>query len=66
MGCSNGRTGGGLQAPQNEDLNNYIDPNNMERFAKFEYTFPLYRMRISDFEGKVKRFVSGKNSVSIR
>ena len=34
----------------------------------FEYTFPFYRMRIDNFEGKIKRFVNveDKGTVTIR
>ena len=34
----------------------------------FEFTFPLYRMRIDQFEGRVKRYVNqeDRNTVSLR
>ena len=34
----------------------------------FEYTFPFYRMRIDNYEGKIKRFVNveDKGTVTIR
>ena len=34
----------------------------------FEFTFPFYRMRIDNYEGKIKRFVNveDKGTVTIR
>ena len=37
----------------------------MDEHAKFEHSFPLYKMHVKDFEGKVKRFVDGKEYVSL-
>ncbi len=37
----------------------------MDRYERFEHTLPFYRMRIDVFEGRVKRFVNNKNSVTI-
>jgi hypothetical protein len=37
----------------------------MDNFTKFEHSFPFYRTRIDIFEGRVKRFVTGKNSVTL-
>jgi hypothetical protein len=36
----------------------------MDSYTKFEYSFPLYRTRIDVFEGRLKRFVISKESVS--
>jgi hypothetical protein len=42
-----------------------VDLSKLDRYEKFEHTLPFYRMRIDVFEGRVKRFVTGKNSVTI-
>jgi len=42
-----------------------IDLTKLDRFSRFEHSFPFYRMRIDVFEGKVKRFVINKNSVTL-
>ena len=42
-----------------------VDTKAMDEHARFEHSFPLYRMHIKDFEGKVKRFVDGKEYVSL-
>ena len=42
-----------------------IDITNLDKYNKFEHTLPFYRTKIDVFEGRVKRFVSGKSSVSM-
>ena len=64
MGCGNSRQGGPATAPVEEIPE--IDLTRLDRFQRFEHTFPLYRVRIDIFEARVKRFVSGKNSVSFQ
>ncbi len=49
-----------------EDIEVNVDLNSMSKFDRFEHSFPFYRMRIDTFEGKVKRFVSNRNSVTLR
>ena len=38
----------------------------MDKYQKFEHTLPFYRIHIDDFEGRVKRFVQNKQTVSLR
>lgn len=61
MGCGNSK--GGPGATEEIPL---ADFSKLDRFQRFEHSFPLYRMRIDIFEGKVKRFVTGKNSVTLQ
>lgn len=61
MGCGGSKS---AAAAYHEEIP-AIDLTKLDRFARFEHTFPLYRMRIDVFEGKVKRFVVNKNSVSL-
>ena len=42
-----------------------MDLTKLDRYAKFEKSMPFYRTRIDVFEGRVKRFVNGKSSVSL-
>ncbi len=42
-----------------------IDASKLDNYQRFEYQFPFYRTRIDIFEGRVKRFVFGKTSVSL-
>jgi hypothetical protein len=58
MGCGNSKA-------QPEELPE-IDFSGLDKFCKFEHSFNLYRIRIDTFEGKVKRFVTGKNSVTLQ
>lgn len=62
MGCSPSKAGAAT-APVEEIPE--IDISGLDRFGKFEASFPFYRTRIDIFEGKVKRFVNGKNSVTL-
>ena len=41
-----------------------IDLSKLDNYSKFEFQFPFYRTRVDIFEGRVKRFVFGKKSVS--
>ena len=43
-----------------------MELSGLERFQRFEFTLPFYRTRIDIFEGRVKRFVNGKNSVTLK
>ena len=58
MGCGDSR----LPKPENIPA---IDTSGLEKFSKFEHAFPFYRIRIDILEGRVKRFVNGKNSVTL-
>eukprot|EP00347_Sterkiella_histriomuscorum_P004742 403359281 len=58
MGCSESTDSGNIDIPE-------IDMSKLDRYAKFEHSFPFYRTRIDVFEGRVKRFVNGKTSVSL-
>ncbi len=58
MGCGNAK-------PLPEEIPE-IDITGLDKFAKFEHTLPFYRTRIDVFEGRVKRFVNGKNSVTLQ
>ena len=60
MGC--GGSKGSLGALQEEIP--AVDISKLDKYDKFEHTFPFYRTRVELFEGRVKRFVSGKSSVS--
>jgi hypothetical protein len=60
MGCGNSKAGPGAT----EEIP-VADFSKLDRFQRFEHHFPLYRIRIDVFEGKVKRFVTGKNSVTL-
>lgn len=42
-----------------------IDLGSLDKYTRFEFSFPLYRTRIDFFEGRVKRFVNGKTSVTL-
>ncbi|CDW86845.1 UNKNOWN [Stylonychia lemnae] len=42
-----------------------MDMSKLDRYTKFEKSFPFYRTRIDVFEGRVKRFVNAKSTVSI-
>lgn len=43
-----------------------VDVSQMDRFMKVEARIaPLYRVRIDVFEGRVKRFVCGKSSLTL-
>ena len=42
-----------------------IDLTKLDRFSRFEHSFPFYRMRVDIFEGKVKRFVNERSSVTL-
>ena len=42
------------------------DFSKLDSHQRFEHQFPLYRTRIDIFEGRVKRYVSGKNSVTLQ
>lgn len=60
MGCGNSKSSAIVEEiPE-------IDINGLDRFSKFEHSFPFYRTRIDIFEGRVKRFVNGKNSVTLQ
>jgi hypothetical protein len=48
-----------------EDLDVEVNLNTMDQHTRFEHSFPFYRMNVVDFEGKVKRYVMGKSSVSL-
>lgn len=60
MGCAKSKGAGATEEIPLADL------TKLDRFQRFECTFPLYRMRVDIFEGKVKRFVTGKNSVTLQ
>ena len=61
MGCGGSKNSfGGVQ----EEIP-AIDITRLDKYDKFEHSFPFYRTRIDIFEGRVKRFVSGKSSVSL-
>jgi hypothetical protein len=60
MGC-----GGSKNSAVAEDIPEILDLTSMDNFTKFEHSFPFYRTRIDIFEGRVKRFVTGKNSVTL-
>ena len=40
----------------------------LNQIEQFEFTFPFYRMRIDQYEGRVKRFVNkeDENTLSLR
>jgi hypothetical protein len=59
MGCGNSRGNIAEEIPE-------IDITGLDKFSKFEHSFPFYRTRIDIFEGRVKRFVNGKNSVTLQ
>jgi hypothetical protein len=59
MGCGNSRSNLPEEFPE-------VDTTSFDRFSKFEYSFPFYRTRIDIFEGRIKRFVNGKNSVTLQ
>jgi hypothetical protein len=59
MGCGNSRGNIAEEIPE-------IDITGLDKFSKFEHSFPFYRTRIDIFEGRAKRFVNGKNSVSLQ
>jgi hypothetical protein len=60
MGCGKSRS-----APAYVEEIPVQDLEKLDRFSRFEHNFPFYRIRIDIFEGKVKRFVVGKTSVSL-
>jgi hypothetical protein len=64
MGCGGSKQGDSLPSSQQSEIP-AIDISSLDRYNKFEHTLPFYRTRIDVFEGRVKRFVSGKSSVSI-
>ena len=64
MGCNQTRSR--PLEPRNEDLTVTVDMNGMDEHARFEHSFPFYKMHIDDFEGKVKRFVNAKETVSLQ
>ena len=64
MGCNQSRQGGSSTAPV-EDIPE-MDLSGLDRFSRFECSMPFYRTRIDIFEGRVKRFVNGKNSVTLQ
>jgi hypothetical protein len=59
MGCGNSR------GPAIAEEIPAIDISGLDRFSKYEHSFPFYRTRIDIFEGRVKRFVNGKSSVTL-
>ena len=59
MGCGNSKS-----QSLTEEIPE-IDASGLDKFSKFEHSFPFYRTRIDIFEGRVKRFVTGKNSVTL-
>ena len=61
MGCSQPSHGGALPPPSEIPE---VDLSKLDSYSKFEYQFPFYRTRVDIFEGRVKRFVFGKKSVS--
>ena len=58
MGC-----GGSKDRP---DIAPITDLTKYDKWAKFELSLPFYRMYADDFEGRVKRYVNGKETVSLR
>jgi hypothetical protein len=65
MGCGGSKSSStGLGNQSNVEIP-AIDIAGLEKYSKFEHSFPFYRTRIEVFEGRVKRFVSGKSSVSL-
>ena len=58
MGCGKSRGHLPEEIPE-------MDMTNMDKYEKFEHSFPFYRTRIDIFEGRVKRFVNGKSTVSL-
>ena len=56
MGCGKSK-----QAPTASPDIPSVDIATLDRFSKVEHKIaPLYRLRVDIFEGRVKRFVSGK------
>ena len=62
MGCGDSKQGS--RAPVEEIPE--MDLSGLDNYQKFEYQLPFYRTRIDIFEGRVKRFVNGKNSVTLQ
>ena len=42
------------------------DSSNFDKWEKFEHTLPFYRTRVDIFEGRVKRFVLERSSVTLK
>ena len=57
MGC--GQSSNILEEYPEMDITSIDD-----KYTRFEHQFPFYRTRIDIFEGRVKRFVNGRTSVS--
>ena len=58
MGC-------GESTQIKEEVPEILDLSNFDNIQKFEHSLPFYRTRIDIFEGKIKRFVNAKTSVSL-
>jgi hypothetical protein len=43
-----------------------VDISGFDRYSRFEHSFPFYRTRVETFEGRVKRFVYNKPSVTLQ
>lgn len=61
MGCGNSKS---APAAIVEEIA-AVDVLKLDRFSRFEHSFPFYRMHLDVFEGKVKRFVINKHSVTL-
>ena len=62
MGCTQTRGGNIIVEEEFRE----VDTAKMDAHKRFEHSLPLYRMHISDFEGKVKRFVIDKDYVTLK
>ncbi len=60
MGCGGAKQNLNVEIP-------VMDYSGLDRWQKFEYAnFPFYRTPVDVFEGRCKRFVNGKSSVSLK
>ena len=60
MGC-----GCGKGSPE-DNYPAITDMAALEPYSRFEHSFPFYRTRVDFFEGRVKRLVDKKSSVSLK
>jgi hypothetical protein len=56
MGCGGSKTTANTLVVGNDDIPT-VDISGMDRYTRFEHSFPFYRTRVETFEGRVKRFV---------
>lgn len=73
MGCKESKQAGPAESiPQLEENSDTeeelapVDMSGMDAFQKFEYSFPLHRMQIQDFEARVKKLVFGKQTLTFK